>query len=72
MEKGSTRYDRAPRVADPVALVCSRDASHGGRNRLGNQMTALRILGESLILWAACLGLVAMLILAAAVFGAIE
>jgi hypothetical protein len=37
-----------------------------------NAMTALRILGESLILWAAGLGLVAMLVLAAAVFGVIK
>ena len=35
-------------------------------------MTALRILGESLILWAASLGLVAMLVLAAAVLGVIK
>jgi hypothetical protein len=37
-----------------------------------NAMTVLRILGESLILWAASLGLVAMLVLAAAIFGAIK
>jgi hypothetical protein len=35
-------------------------------------MTVLRILGESLILLAACLGLVAALVLAAAVFGVIK